>query len=120
MADLALEVNRGDAVSLNVGPVLDAAGAVVNITGYELWFTGKLAVSDLDAAAVFQKTTTAGSIVITNGPAGLARVDLAAADTSALTSSTLLYVDLQAKASGKVVTLARGRLLVVADVTRAA
>lgn len=109
-------MQRGDDASFTI-TVLNADGVTPeDLTGADLWFTAKDRRSDADPG-VFQKTGAAA--VIVDGPNGIARVDLAAGDTSAFTEPRTLYWDLQAKAAGKVQTLAFGKLYVRTDVTRA-
>lgn len=110
-------MTRGDDASFVVTALQGDGVTPQPITGATLWFTAKHRRSDLDAAAVFQKTGAA--ITIVDGPGGIARVDVAAADTAGLTASTTLWWDFQSKAGGKVKTLAGGKLHVELDVTRA-
>jgi hypothetical protein len=111
-----LEMQRGDDPSFTVTAVKADGKRPENITGATLWFTAKDRRADADPG-VFQKT--GASIVIVDGANGIARVDIAAADTSAFAGPRTLYWDLQSKAGGKVQTLAFGRLKVRVDVTRA-
>lgn len=109
-------MQRGDDASFTI-VVLKADGVTPeNITGATLWFTAKDRRPDADPG-VFQKT--GASAVVVDGPNGIARIDIAAADTSSLTGPRTLYWDLQSKVAGKVQTLAFGRLKVGVDVTRA-
>lgn len=119
MRETKLQMHRGDAASFNVAALQDDGITPLDITAATLWFTAKHRRTDLDASAVIQKTSAAGTVVIVNGPLGLARVDLAVADTSTFVVPTTLYWDLQAKVGGKDRTLAKGRLRVELDVTRA-
>jgi hypothetical protein len=112
-----LRIQRGDDASFTVNAVKADGKTPQDITGATLWFTAKNRRTDADGSAVFQKT--GGAIVILDGPGGIARVDLAATDTSSLTQPTTLYWDFQSKVAGKVQTLAFGRLYVRLDVTRA-
>jgi hypothetical protein len=109
-------MQRGDDTQFVVSAVQGDGKTPQPITGATLWFTAKHRRTDADPG-VFQKTGAAVAIV--DGPGGIARVDLAAADTSALTGPTTLYWDFQSKSGGKVQTLAFGRLKVRVDVTRA-
>jgi hypothetical protein len=113
-------MHRGDAASFQVVALASDGVTPVDLTGATLWFTAKPRRSDADnAAGVIQKTSASGAIVITDAPAGQARVDLAAADTSGLAGDTTLWWDAQAKVGGRDRTLAHGRLFIRADVTRA-
>jgi carbon monoxide dehydrogenase subunit G len=113
----ALSMTRGDDESFDV-VVKTKAGVVVDITGMDLRFTAKRRVSDTDAQAVISKTTGAG-ITTTSAVNGAARIDVEAADTTALTATTRLTWDLQGTdETGTVRTLARGGLRIEADVSR--
>jgi hypothetical protein len=115
---IELEMFRGDDESFDI--VVTKDGAPVDLTGAALTFTAKRRLSDADAAAVVQKDSTAGGIAIVDAAQGLARIDIAAGDTATLTSDERLAWDLQVLgADGKKRTLADGRLLIHADVTRA-
>lgn len=114
----ALEITRGDTTTLNVSCFQTDGVTPLNITGYTLWFTAKYVVADADPG-VFQKTTTAGGITITNAAGGIATVSLVPTDTSSLAGVVLLW-DLQGKdPSGNITTLASGTLTITADITRA-
>jgi hypothetical protein len=114
-----LEMARGDDVLLDVGPVLDNEGTVVDLTGLSLAFTAKYHIRDGDVDALFQKWTPT-DIDIPTGTDGMATVDVLAADTDSLPYTTVLYWDLQLiDGTSAIQTLAKGRLVVNADVTRA-
>lgn len=120
MRETKLRMDRGDSASFTVAAT-QANGDPQSIVGATVWFTAKDRLTDEDAGAVIAKTTTGDAgVTIVDGPGGIARVDLDPADTAALTGPTTLYWDVQAKdASGSVRTLARGRLFISLDVTRA-
>jgi len=107
---------RGDTVSLDV--TVTASGSAYNLTGCSMWFTAKQRYSDLDAAAVFQKSTGSG-ITITSPTFGQATVVISPSDTSGLSNvKQLLLYDLQVKdASGNIYTVASGNLVVYPEVT---
>lgn len=110
-----LTITRGDDVTLDI--FLTDKGQPVDLTGAQLWWTAKRRHIDLDSLAVIQKTLGAG-ITITQPTQGKAEVALVPNDTAAL-ESIALWWDLQGKdGAGKVRTLAAGRLVVEADVTR--
>lgn len=114
-----LRIARGDAATFDIS-ASKGDGTAQDITGSSLWFTAKHRLDDEDGDAVIAKSTGAGGVAIVDGPAGLARVTLAPADTEGLTSPTTLHWDVQAKdPSNAIRTLARGRLYVDLDVTRA-
>lgn len=114
---MTLLMTRGDDVTLDV--IATDQGAPVDLTGAGVWWTAKRRHLDADDDAVIRKTVGAG-ITVTNPAGGLATVDLVPADTAGLGNSVALWWDLQVKdGAGKVRTLAAGRLVVNADVTRA-
>ena len=117
--DFAIKMWRGDDQQISIA-VTDDADAPQDITGWDLWLTGKTAKTDLDAAAVFQLTIGSG-ITVVSAAGGTAPALLANDDTSGLSDdSTVLYVDLQAKdGSGDIHTLQAGLITVYADITLA-
>lgn len=116
---MELTIVHGDTTVINGHATLN--GGAVNLTGCSLWFTVKNAVTDTDAAAVFQLTSPASGITIASGPAGRFQITIAPAYTSGLPYVVIpLVYDLQMKdVSGNVSTLISGALTVVPDVTRA-
>jgi hypothetical protein len=117
MASTYLDMYRGDDESFDVA-VVDKNGVVVNLTGASLRFTVKRDAADLDVDAVITKTTGSG-ITVTNAAGGIARIDIAATDTSAMIRGTLLVWDLQVRDSNsKTRTLASGTLRIIVDVSR--
>lgn len=118
MRDTRLRMQRGDAASFEIRAT-KGDGTPQSLVGATVWFTAKNRLADADPGAI-QKSTTGGGVMIVDGPGGVARVDLAAADTAGFAQPTTLHWDVQAKdAANKVMTLARGRLEVRLDVTRA-
>jgi hypothetical protein len=116
--DFTFTVFRGDDRVLTVEALAPGGGGAQDLTGWSLWFTGKLAVADADGAAIFQYTIGSG-IAVTNAAGGLATIAIDGDDTAVLTADTSLWCDLQGKdAAGKIATLATGKLNVVAEVTR--
>lgn len=61
--------------------VVDAAGTVVDITGWTLSWMLKRRMGDVDALAILTKTTGAGTVTITDGDAGECEVDIDDTDT---------------------------------------
>lgn len=114
MDAIALEMFRGDDESFDIGPVKDKAGAIVNITDLELRFA---VARRSNADALFEKTTGDG-VTITDGPGGLARVDVDSMDTADL-GGRVLWWDLDEMDDAvKVRTLASGTLMVLAKIAR--
>jgi hypothetical protein len=117
--DFNFTLFRGDDRNLTVEALAPGGGGAQDLTSWSLWFTGKLDIGDADVAAVFQYTI-GGGITITNAAGGLATIAIDGDDTAVLTdASTVLWCDLQGKdGSGKVATLATGKITVEAEVTR--
>lgn len=115
MSTFALTVKRGDTIDLEV--TATRAGAPVDLTGADIWCTGKRNLKDADADAVFQKKIGDG-VAIVDADAGEALVTLDPADTASLTKQTTLYCDVQlVEADGRVTTIASGTLTVELDAT---
>ncbi len=115
-----LPMARGDSATFVI-PVVAADGVTpVPLTGSTIWFTAKYRLTDEDIAAPIRKSTATTGVTITNGPGGVAQVDLLSSDTSALTQPTTLYWDVQARDGASAIrTLAHGRLVIRLDVTKA-
>jgi hypothetical protein len=103
----------------NMDFAVQTGGVAQNITGWEIWFTAKRRVSDLDAAAVIQHSTASGGVAITNAAGGLGTVTLLPADTNTLPEQSLkLFADLQGKdGGGNIWTLAKGTLAITPRAT---
>ena len=116
----SLSMTRGDTKLVQVTlSNLTASG----LAGYSFWFTVKNDVSDLDAAAVIQKSG-AEFAVVANGDAttpGVVTCKLDPADTAGLPDYLVsLPYDVQVKDSlGNITTVASGHLKVSPDTTRA-
>ncbi|MBL7988908.1 MAG: hypothetical protein JNJ94_12665 [Chlorobi bacterium] len=92
----------------------------VGYTDYKLWFTVKAQLSDADNAALFQKTTTASQIVITNASQNKGYVIINAADTVNCDTETAYWYDLQIKTTAcGIKTCNVGKIEFKADVSRA-
>jgi hypothetical protein len=119
MAQTTLTMTRGDTPQWALA-VVDADGAPFDLTGYTLYFTAKVALSDADPG-VFQLTSGAG-ITVTNAAGGLATIQPRRADTSGLTDDARLFYDVQLSQAGapdQTFTVDRGTLIITRDVTRA-
>ena len=118
MAKGTLKMYRGDTTEFTVAAT-DADGAVLDLTGAVLWFTGKLNETDTDANAQFQHNSdTIGGIELTDADQGIATITMLAADTEELTGTTLLFYDVQCvDALGGVQTLAKGQIQILVDIT---
>lgn len=109
---------RGDGLVFDV--TVTSEGAAVDLSTYDIWCTGKRALSESDADAVFQVTKTAGDIVISGAGNNVATITVPASDTVGLTVPLTLYYDVQIKApAGQPITVAWGQLAIGQDVTRA-
>jgi hypothetical protein len=121
--DFSFQMFRGDSRSIAVAALQPDGVTAQNISGWALWFTGKLNILDPDGSAVFQRTIASG-ITVTNAALGLATVALAPASTDSLMAagtqtSVDLFCDLQGKdGAGNVATLATGKITVLAEITR--
>jgi hypothetical protein len=107
---------RGDDLTLDVALVNDD-GTPADITGFGFTFTVKRSITDLDLDAVWQGSLGSG-VAIVDAVAGTALVSAPANATAAWPIGTLLW-DLQVIAGGEVHTIDSGKLIVLADVTRA-
>jgi hypothetical protein len=107
---------RGDTVTINAA--ITASGLAYNLTGKSMWFTAKTSYSQADPG-VFQKKLGSG-ISIVDATNGRAQIVIAASDTNSLgNSKTALVYDFQVKdSSGRIYTVASGKLIVIPDVTR--
>lgn len=118
-SDFALTMYRGDYFAFG-GVIYDTDGVTpLDITGWDLWFTGKLTRLDADVDAIFMLAIGTG-ITVAAPATGAYVCALEAADTDGLTAlSTTLYCDLQAKDTlGKPRTLRTGTITVIAEITR--
>lgn len=111
---------RGDTAAWDF-TVTEPDGTAVDLTGASgIRFTAKDRASDADADAVITRTVGDG-VTVTNAAGGIVRVQLEAADTSALSAPLSLVYDLQlADASGGIYTVAAGRLEIKPDISRTA
>jgi hypothetical protein len=86
---------RGETIELDL--TITLSGVALPITNLsEIWFTAKLNEGQADPG-VFEKTKTAGGIVATDDPGGLARVTIAPVDTAGLTNITTLLCDVKTR-----------------------
>lgn len=130
MVETDLEAVRGDRNEYRILVVNPLDDTPYNLTGVQMWFTGKRNVLDADGAAIFQKTVGSG-ITIDNAIGGSARVVLNPADTNVLVPPAnldersipewkgIIYYDVQVKtAGGDIFTTVKGRIHVTLDVTQ--
>jgi hypothetical protein len=114
-----LAMHRGDAAAWAF-TVRQPDGTAQDLTGLSARFTAKRRVDDADGAAGSITRTVGSGITVTDAAAGTLVVELAAADTDALTTDTTLVWDLQLTGAGKPRTVAWGTLVVRADIGRTA
>ena len=112
-------MTRGDSHVMTVS-VLNSDGTAQDLTDVDLWFTAKRRHSDSDDRAILAYSTDLDGIEITDAAAGLAEVTIEAGDTADLPGNrTVLVWDLQGvDGAGTVITLAQGKLRILADVTQ--
>lgn len=109
---VCLNIKRGDTWSRTIYFTNDD-NVPINITGWEIRFTVKAKIDDLDSAAVISKIIT----VFTDPTVGEAELSLSTTDTNQ-TIGSYLY-DLQVKTNlGQVTTVLEGILNISQDVTR--
>ena len=105
---------RGDTWNLEI-TMVDAAGAAVDISGNEYWFTLKSDIDVLDAAADLQYgPVTEGSPGAANG---ILSFSIPGALTKDLTGRTYHYDLQEVTAAGEVNTILIGRIRIRKDVT---
>jgi hypothetical protein len=117
--DQLTEMTRGDTPPWDL-VVTDADGAPFDLTGWTIYFTAKRRVDDTDPG-VFQLSTTAGTISITNAAQGEATIRPLRASTNGLADEPTLFWDVQLSRAGTpdlTYTVAIGQLLIRKDITR--
>jgi len=91
------------------------SGSAVNLTDYTARMQARASVT---SATVVLDLTTANSKIVLGGTAGTITLTLSAADTAAVTQSSLAY-DLELVSAGGVVTrLVEGQIVLTPEVTR--
>ena len=116
----ALRMYRGDTQTFDVLVTNLDDGTPVDITSSALRFTAKYRASDGDDEAIIIKTSEYGGINLGYGE-GEATITIEPEDTEDLTKRTELLWDLQlTDVGGAVKTAAAGRLIIYADISRAA
>lgn len=115
---MKLEMYRGDTPSWNM-EANQYDDTDLDISVGEIYMTAKSSARQADVDAVFQKSVGNG-ITVSDGPAGLFTVKLAASDTEGIYAPAYLVWDIQyINGGGDIYTLMDGTLLVKPDVTRA-
>ncbi len=115
MKFIHLKWPRGDSRNPKI-TILDGDGAAIDVSAATIKFTVRLAADDTLA---FQKTSTAGEIVVSGASDNIATVTITAADTAAMTVGRKNYNwDLEVTlASGHVITPVSGPLTIQQDQT---
>jgi|PlaIllAssembly_1097288.scaffolds.fasta_scaffold110100_4 hypothetical protein len=112
MIDTHLSLIRGDYTKFIV--TVTVGGSPFSLAGSTLFFTLKDNISRSDTEAAVSKTITSHF----DAAGGISHIELNPADTYPLQIQTYYY-DAQLKLSdGKVYTVAKGKMNVLADVTR--
>jgi len=110
--EICLNIKRGDSWSRTLY-FQDGDGNPLDITGWEIRFTIKAKIDDLDNAAIIHQIIT----TFTNPIAGEAGISLSATETAQAIGSYLF--DIQAKTNlGQVTTVLEGVINISQDVTR--
>ncbi len=106
---------QGDTLVRDI--VIKRDGVAVDVSGWAWWVTAKRAASDADAAALFQLSTAAGTIV----PVATGRLRATAAPTLTVNAAPGRYqLDIQFKdPSGVIRTGFRAWFNIVPQITRA-
>jgi len=120
LPETPLDIFRGDVKQFRITVTKDDDGVIspMDISGLSIKFTVKALLADPDPG-IFQKTTAAGGVVITDGPAGKAIVTVQAADTDSQPAEMLIFRwDAQVTSGAGPITVAKGPFRIVPDVTR--
>jgi hypothetical protein len=89
-----------------------------DITGAQFRLTAKYDPADFDGEAPIVGTSGSGQCQVTDGPAGIVEVIIPPSQTKLVTAPTTLRYDLQATdGAGNVWTVAKGRIVVEADIS---
>ena len=109
-------MSRGDTPTFTI--TITRSDVPVDITTALLWMTAKYKLEDPDGAAVFQKVSPSGGIVLSDPTNGIAKATLEPGDTTGIAVPSPLFYDVQMKeADGTITTVANGRLRVALDST---
>lgn len=111
---------RGDTPTLRI-TATNPDGTPYSLTGHTIWVTAKRSKADLDAAAVFQLSTTEGNVTVLGAPDdNQADAVPPSADTSGLTADVQVYIGVRIKTpGGRVYTIFEGTLPIIAGTTQA-
>lgn len=116
------QVYRGDTFTLPVWQALDYYKEVLDLTGSSVWFTAKVDLAQLDAdPGVIQVSTAGGGIMLVDPENGEYQVTVIGAQTQPLDDDTMFIFDVQVRTASpaRTVSVKRGTMTVIRDVTRA-
>ena len=117
-------MDHGTYHKFRITVINERTAAVTNISSWsKFWCTGKIAKTDADDDAVFQLTSPAAGIAILDAANGLIEITIPCtilADAADFGATTHLYIDVRGlDPAGCPWGLARGRLTVLGETTRA-
>ena len=116
MTDIAMV--RGDTPSFELD-INNKDGSAYDLTGYTVHMTAKRHPDDPGYRALFSKHSggTSPTITVTNAAGGLARVDMAVADTHGIDVPVELFFDIEVEDGTHFATPITGKLTIGADAT---
>lgn len=121
MATEQIVMRRGDTPEWDI-EVFEADGVTpFDLSGCTIWLTVKRLITDADPG-VFQLSTTAGTITITDAANGQCTAQPLASQTSGLTADIQGLFDVQVRTAGSpgnTYTVLNGQILIKRDITRA-
>jgi hypothetical protein len=110
---ICLKIKRGDSWSRTLCFEYHPSHALIDITGWTIFFTVKTSAEDPDSSAIISKTITS----FANPLAGEAELELTSTDTSQAIGSYLF--DLQVKTSNnEVYTVLEGLITITKDISQ--
>jgi len=111
------KVYRGDTIVIDA--IITQDSSPVNLTGYSIYATFKVNITDEDNAATTIQKSIGSGITVVNAATGQIRITLVPSDTSSNTTEITYKVDIQLKSATNVVsTPDDGTLTVSLDVTK--
>lgn len=111
MATTVFTIIQGDSFSVNIA-IKNASNVAVNLTGKTIFFTAKKWIEDTDENAIFSKAV----VDIVSPSDGIVTINLTSEET-ALFRQGVYWWDVQVVNGSSVVSTAKQRLRVSADVT---
>lgn len=122
MAKYLPDMRQGDDYNVKL-VIKDVAGVAKDITGYKFWLTLKASISDADAAAALQFSTTAGDNVNDDLLNGICYMAVPAVMTKIVLPGEYRY-DIQQRVGNSLTTVLppiadyRDKLTVVPEITK--